>query len=76
VLVARIDEPATYGAGKTAALRAGVAGKVLLGAFGDSAFDLHLLREARLAVAVRPKPELRARAAECSGLVELAHGAP
>ena len=69
---ARIVEPATYGAGKTAALSAGVRGKALLGAFGDSGFDLHLLRAARLAVAVRPKPELRARAAECSGLVELA----
>ena len=69
---ARIVEPATYGAGKTAALSARVQGKALLGAFGDSGFDLHLLRAARLAVAVRPKPELRARAAECSGLVELA----
>jgi phosphatidylglycerophosphatase C len=72
VLLARLIEPATYGAGKTAALYAGIGDKTLLGAFGDSAFDLHLLREARLAVAVRPKPELRARAAECSGLVELA----
>jgi phosphoserine phosphatase len=75
VLVARLVEPVTYGVGKTDALRAGVAGKTLLAAFGDSPFDLHLLREARLAVAVRPKPELRARAAECSGLVELAPAA-
>jgi phosphoserine phosphatase len=71
-LIARLHQPVTYGAGKTAALRAGVAGMTLLGAFGDSAFDLQLLREARLAVAVRPKAELRARAAECYGLVELA----
>jgi phosphoserine phosphatase len=71
VFAARIEEPATYGAGKTAALEAGAAGKVLLGAFGDSAFDLHLLAEARLPVAVRPKPELRRRARECAGLVEL-----
>jgi phosphoserine phosphatase len=75
VLLTRLHEPVTYGAGKTAALRAGVAGKTLLGAFGDSAFDLHLLCGARLAVAVRPKPGLRARAAECSGLVELAPAA-
>jgi phosphatidylglycerophosphatase C len=72
LLLARVVEPATYGAGKTAALSAGVRGKTLLAAFGDSAFDLHLLCEARFAVAVRPKPGLRARAAECSGLVELA----
>jgi phosphatidylglycerophosphatase C len=71
LLVARLEEPVTYGAGKTKALHAGVAGKTLLGAFGDSAFDLHLLCGARLAVAVRPKPELRRRAAECSGLLEL-----
>jgi phosphoserine phosphatase len=71
VLAARVEEPATYGAGKTAALNAGAGGKLLLGAFGDSAFDLHLLAEARLAVAVRPKPELRLRARECPGLIEL-----
>lgn len=71
VLAARVVEPVTYGAGKTAALSAGVAGKTLLGAFGDSAFDLHLLRAAQLAVAVRPKPALAARAGECSGLLEL-----
>jgi len=76
VLVARLAEPVTYGRGKTEALSEGVAGKVLLGAFGDSAFDLHLLCEARLAVAVRPKPGLRARAAECRGLVELAPAVP
>jgi phosphatidylglycerophosphatase C len=69
-LVARIVEPATYGAGKTAALSAGARGKTLLGAFGDSAFDLHLLKQAPFGVAVRPKPELRAHAAEC-GLVEI-----
>jgi phosphoserine phosphatase len=72
LLAARVVEPVTYGAGKTAALSAGVAGKTLLGAFGDSAFDLHLLRAAKLAVAVRPKPALAARASECSGLFELA----
>ena len=76
ILVARLQEPVTYGAGKTDALRAGVVGKTLLGAFGDSAFDLHLLAGARLAVAVRPKPALRSRAAECRGLVELAPAAP
>ena len=39
-LVARLREPVTYGAGKTEALRGGITGKMLLGAFGDSAFDL------------------------------------
>jgi phosphatidylglycerophosphatase C len=76
MLLPRIEEPATYGAGKTAALRQRVGEKILLGAFGDSAFDLHLLREARLAVAVRPKPELSRAGAECIGLVELAPNVP
>jgi phosphoserine phosphatase len=67
-----VVEPATYAEGKTAALTAGLPGKTLLAAFGDSAFDLHLLCAARLAVAVRPKAALRERAAECAGLVELA----
>ena len=76
LLLARLREPVTYGAGKTEALRAGITGKMLLGAFGDSAFDLHLLSGARLPVAVRPKPGLRLRAGECTGLVELAPAAP
>ena len=76
LLVARLHEPVTYGAGKTAALRAGITGKALLGAFGDSAFDLHLLAGAQLPVAVRPKAGLRSRAAECRGLIELAPAAP
>jgi phosphoserine phosphatase len=66
----------TYGAGKVDALRAALEGAPLLGAFGDSAYDLPMLAEARVAVAVRPKPELRARSAACPGLVELAPLSP
>jgi phosphoserine phosphatase len=44
----------------------------LLAAFGDNAFDVALLAEASVGVAVRPKDALRARAGEVSGLVELA----
>jgi phosphoserine phosphatase len=70
-VASRIRAPVTYGAGKTLALQQGVPGSTLLGGFGDSAFDLALLRAARVAVAVRPKPGLSARASECPGLVEL-----
>jgi phosphoserine phosphatase len=70
-LVTRIEGPPTYGAGKLLALHGATGGARLLGAFGDSAFDLPMLREADVAVAVRPKPELRARSRECPGLVEL-----
>ena len=62
---------ATYGAGKTAALQKGVPGAKLWGAFGDSVFDLAMLRAARIRVAVRPKPELRRQAAACPGLIEI-----
>jgi phosphatidylglycerophosphatase C len=72
VVQPRVLEPVTYGAGKIAALRAGAPGRALLGAFGDSVFDLPMLCQAEIAVAVRPKPELRARAASCPGLIELA----
>jgi phosphatidylglycerophosphatase C len=71
IVKARVNEPVTYGAGKVAALRAGAHGAKLIGAFGDSAYDLAMLAEAAVAVAVRPKPELRARAGTCPGLVEL-----
>jgi len=67
----RIHPPATYGAGKTAALQKGVPGAKLWGAFGDSVFDLAMLRAARIRVAVRPKPELRRQAAACPGLIEI-----
>src|SRR6266542_3806567 len=58
VLQPRVREPITYAAGKTAALRAAVPDKVLLGAFGDSSFDAAMLREAKVAVCVRPKPNV------------------
>jgi phosphatidylglycerophosphatase C len=72
VIQPRVVEPVTHGPGKMAALRAGAPGRALLGAFGDSAFDLPMLCQAQVAVAVRPQPELRARAATCPGLIELA----
>jgi len=44
----------------------------LYASFGDNGFDVALLAGASVPVAVRPKPRLRARAAEVPGLVELA----
>jgi HAD superfamily phosphoserine phosphatase-like hydrolase len=76
VVVAGVNEPVTYGPGKVEALRRGTRGGRLIGAFGDSAYDLAMLAEAGVGVAVRPKPELRARAATCPGLVELAPSVP
>jgi phosphatidylglycerophosphatase C len=70
VLKPRLVPPVTYGAGKTAALRAAVPDKMLLGAFGDSPYDAAMLREAKVAVCVRPKPDFLAEA-RCPGLIEL-----
>ena len=76
VVLARLAGPATYGPGKVAALRARVHGATIVAAFGDSPYDLSMLCEAELPVAVRPKSALRERAAECPALVELAAPAP
>src|SRR5439155_1761579 len=64
--------PIPYAAGKVACLRARIADRPLYAAFGDNAFDVAMLREARVAVAVRPKPRLRDRAHEVPGMVEIA----
>lgn len=72
VIAPRPEGTVTYGAGKVQAIHEGAKGRILLGAFGDSAYDLPMLAEARVAVAVRPRPELRSRAGTCPGLVELA----
>ena len=60
-----------YAAGKV------VAGRALLGparwvaSFGDNVFDLEMMQEAEIGVAVRPKPALAARLAEIAGVVRL-----
>jgi phosphoserine phosphatase len=66
-----VDRPIPYGPGKVHRLRERVGARALLAAFGDNAFDVAMLAEARIPVAVRPKAALRARAGEVQGLVEL-----
>jgi phosphoserine phosphatase len=73
VLLPNVDRPIPYGPGKVSRLRERIgADRALYAAFGDNAFDLALLASARVGVAVRPKPRLRERAHEVSGVVELA----
>ena len=60
-----------YGAGKCVAGRALLGSAHWLAAFGDNVFDLEMMREAELGIAVRPKPALRARLAEIPGVREL-----
>ncbi|AKQ70073.1 Nonspecific acid phosphatase [Myxococcus hansupus] len=65
-----IVEPIPYAAGKVRCLRSRT-DQPLYAAFGDNVFDLELLAASRVPVAIRPKPRLRARAAELPSLVQL-----
>ena len=65
-----IVEPIPYASGKVSCLRARTP-LPLYAAFGDNVFDFEMLAAARVPVAIRPKPRLRARAAELPSLVQL-----
>jgi phosphoserine phosphatase len=58
VVEARIEGPITYGDGKLTAIQSARPASILLGAFGDSAWDAAMLRAARVPVAVSPGPKL------------------
>jgi phosphoserine phosphatase len=72
-LLAKVHRPIPYGPGKVRALRERIGDRALYAAFGDNAFDVALLSEAFVPVAVRPKPRLRERAHEVKNLVEIQH---
>lgn len=57
-ILSHVVEPIPYREQKVAQLMRRVPGHRLLSAFGDSPFDIDLLRAAELAVAVEPKPGL------------------
>jgi len=68
-----VERPIPYGPGKVTGLRDRIgAATPIYAAFGDNAFDVHLLASAAVPVAVRPKPRLRDRAGDVPGLVEIA----
>jgi phosphatidylglycerophosphatase C len=72
-MLPEVQRPIPYAAGKVKNLRARLGPtRPLYAAFGDNAFDIALLSEAFIPVAVRPKPRLRERAAEVRKLVEIA----
>ncbi|WP_153824242.1 haloacid dehalogenase-like hydrolase [Polyangium spumosum] len=64
-----LDGPPIYGDHKPVSLRDACPGATLLGAFGDSSYDVPMLAASRVPVAVRPKAGLLARAAEVPSLV-------
>jgi phosphoserine phosphatase len=59
-IVSRLASPLPYGTAKVEAARQLLGQRSWLASFGDSAFDLEMMLCARVAVAVSPKPELRA----------------
>lgn len=75
VVQPRVVRPIPYGAGKVMHLRAKLGARMLYAAFGDNAFDVPMLQEARLPIAIRPKPRLLARAEEIPNLATLAQRA-
>jgi len=71
VILPALAAPVPYAGEKPTALARATGGRGILASFGDNVFDFELLRAARLAVAVRPKPGLRARLSDLSGIVVL-----
>ncbi len=72
VMLSDVERPIPYGAGKVTGLRRCLGDeRPLYAAFGDNAFDIHLLASATVAVAVRPKSRLRERAGDLPAMVEL-----
>jgi len=69
-----VERPIPYGPGKVTCLRALLGARPLYAAFGDNAFDVAMLREAEIPVAVRPKERLRQVAESVPGLRVLASG--
>lgn len=68
----RMGGPVPYAAAKCDAGRRLFGSALWLASFGDSEFDLEMLRAAKLGVAVHPKPRLRARLNELARAVVLA----
>jgi phosphoserine phosphatase len=71
VILPEMGEPLTYGPEKPLAGKRLLENYDWLGSFGDSAFDVEMLRAARVGVAVHPKPALRARLSELPHAVVL-----
>jgi phosphoserine phosphatase len=76
IMLADVERPIPFGEGKRSLLRTALGPRPLYAAFGDSAFDLPMLAEATIPVAVRPKAPLRACAHALPRLVELIRELP
>jgi phosphatidylglycerophosphatase C len=72
VLLPELTGPFVYAEGKAGAVKEGRPGAVVLGGFGDSAYDAALMRMSAVPVAIGPGPGLLRAAPSVPGLVELA----
>jgi phosphoserine phosphatase len=72
VISPAVLRPTPYAKGKAEALRAYAGERAVLGAFGDSGFDIEMLKLAKVPAMVRPKASLLKRAGEVEGLGQLA----
>jgi phosphoserine phosphatase len=68
---AQLAAPVPYGTEKVLQGRARMGDAAWLGSFADNVYDLEMLREARVGVAVRPKMTLRQRLLDEPGIVLL-----
>lgn len=66
-----LDRPIPYGPGKVTRLRERIGSRPFVLAAGDNVFDLAMLSESKVPVAIRPKTRLIARAEELPRLVVL-----
>lgn len=71
VLPPGVERPIPYNTGKVTRLRERIGAAPVYAAFGDNAFDVPMLREARVPVAIRPKPRLVALETEVPGIASL-----
>lgn len=71
VILPALADPVPYAAQKPVVGRRLLAGHDWLGSFGDNAFDVDMLRAARVGVAVCPKPALNRRLHELTNTVVL-----
>lgn len=70
-IATELDLPIPYGPGKVTRLRERIGNRPFLLAAGDNVFDLAMLAESKVPVAIRPKTRLVARAEELPRLVVL-----
>jgi phosphatidylglycerophosphatase C len=70
-ITSKMADAVPYAAAKVVAGRALLGSARWVASFGDNVFDLEMMQEAEIGVAVRPKPALEARLGEIAGVVRL-----